>query len=119
MMKRITWFVGGVAAGAAGAGYAKKKVKAQAAKLAPGNVAKGVVTKVKHTGQHIVSAVRDGREAMHDREDELRAMLDAEPPAVVEHHEMTILDNVREARHPREPRASHRDRPARQPRMDT
>ena len=27
MMKRVTWFVGGVVAGAAGAGYAKKKVR--------------------------------------------------------------------------------------------
>ncbi len=27
MMKRVTWFLGGVAAGAAGAGYAKRKVK--------------------------------------------------------------------------------------------
>ena len=27
MMKRVTWFAGGLAAGIAGAGYAKKKVK--------------------------------------------------------------------------------------------
>ena len=119
MMKRVTWFVGGVAAGVAGAGYAKKKVKAQAARLAPGNVAKGVVSKVKQTGQHVVSAVRDGRDAMHDKEDELRSLLDAEQKVVDDRHEMIVLDNVREARHPREPRASHRDRPARQPRMDT
>ena len=119
MMKRVTWFVGGVAAGAAGAGYAKKKIRTQAAKLAPGNVAKGAVAKVRQTGQHVVSALRDGREAMHDKEDELRAIRDADELPVVERRESIVLDNVHEIRHPREPRPSHRDRPARQPRMDT
>ena len=34
MMKRLVWFVGGAAAGIAGAGVAKKKVKAAAAEMA-------------------------------------------------------------------------------------
>ena len=43
MMRRTVWFVGGVAAGAASAGYAKRKVTAAARKLAPANVAAGAV----------------------------------------------------------------------------
>ncbi len=33
MMKRVTWFAGGLAAGVAGAGYAKKKVKEAASNV--------------------------------------------------------------------------------------
>ncbi len=77
MMRRITWFVSGVAAGAAGAGYAKKKVRQTASQLAPANVAKSAVSKVRGQGRHVVDAVREGRAAMHAREDELKARRDA------------------------------------------
>ena len=43
VMRRLVWFAGGVAAGAVGAGYAKRKVAATARKLAPANVARGAV----------------------------------------------------------------------------
>ncbi len=76
-MKRITWFVTGVAAGATGANYAAKKVKRTAAQLAPSAVAKNAASKVKSTGRHVVDAVREGRAAMHAREDELKARRDA------------------------------------------
>jgi hypothetical protein len=49
-MKRVTWFVGGVVAGVAGAGYAKKKVKSTAAHLAPTNVVKVASVKVRRKG---------------------------------------------------------------------
>ena len=42
MMKRVTWFVGGVAAGAVGAGAAKRKVKSVATELTPVQVVAGV-----------------------------------------------------------------------------
>ena len=73
MMKRLTWFAGGLAAGVAGAGYAKKKVKQTASQLAPVQVAKGAATKVRRAGRAVVDAARDGREAMQHHEDELRA----------------------------------------------
>ena len=85
MMKRLTWFVGGVAAGAAGAGYAKKKVRATAAQLAPSNVARGVADKVRGSGRHVVDAVREGRAAMHAREDELKARRDARVETLDDH----------------------------------
>lgn len=76
-MRRITWFVTGVAAGATGANYAAKKVKQTAAQLAPANVAKGAAGKARDRGRRVVDAVREGRAAMHAREDELKARRDA------------------------------------------
>ena len=75
MIKRVSWFVSGAVAGIAGAGYAKRKVKATASQLAPVNVAKSAVTKVKARGHDVIDAVRDGRQAMHAKEMELRARL--------------------------------------------
>ena len=78
MIKRVSWFVSGAVAGIAGAGYAKRKVKETAAHLAPVNVARSAVTKVKSRGHDVIEAVRDGREAMHAKEQELRARLHGE-----------------------------------------
>jgi hypothetical protein len=75
-MKRVTWFVSGVAAGAAGAGYAKRKVKQTAATLTPVNVARHAAGAVRDRGRHLADAVREGKSAMHAREDELRARRD-------------------------------------------
>ena len=81
MMKRVTWFVTGAAAGAAGAGYATRKVKRTAEQLKPVNVARTTVHRARVSGRSVVEAVREGRTAMRDREDELKARRDmrAEP----------------------------------------
>lgn len=76
-MRRVTWFVTGAAAGAAGAGYATKKVKQTASQLAPANVAKGAAYRVRRGGDQLVDAIREGRVAMRAREDELKARRDA------------------------------------------
>ena len=76
MMKRVTWFVGGVAAGAVAAGAAKKKVKSVANDLAPVQIAKRATGQVRTRGQMIGDAVREGRQAMRAKEMELRARLD-------------------------------------------
>ncbi len=75
MMKRVTWFVSGAIAGVAGASYTKKKVKATASQLAPAHLAKTAVARVKDKGHDVIDAVRDGRDAMKEREAELRARL--------------------------------------------
>jgi hypothetical protein len=89
MIKRATWFVSGVAAGAAGAGFAKRKVKRTvqrtAAQLAPVTVAKQAAGKVRQQGQHVADAVREGRQAMHAREHELRARRDARVESLDDH----------------------------------
>ena len=76
MMKRVTWFVTGVAAGATGANYATRKVKERAQQFKPANVAAGAATKAKEGGARLVEAIRDGRAAMQAKEDELRARRD-------------------------------------------
>jgi hypothetical protein len=75
-MRRTVWFVGGVAAGAAGAGYVKRKVTATTRKLAPANVARGATTSVRAAGRRVADAVREGRSAAQVRERELRAERD-------------------------------------------
>lgn len=75
-MKKLTWFVTGVAAGATGASYAAKKVKQTAAQLAPANVAKSAASRARQGGRKVVDAVKEGRAAMHAREDELKARRD-------------------------------------------
>lgn len=75
-MKRVTWFVGGVAAGAVGANYAKRKVQQTASQLAPATIARGAADRLSRRTRDLVDAVREGREAMHGREDELKARRD-------------------------------------------
>ncbi len=75
MTRRITWFVSGAIAGVAGTRYAKNKLKATASQLTPAKVVKGAVTRVRDRGHDLAEAVRDGRQAMHAREVELRARL--------------------------------------------
>jgi hypothetical protein len=77
MMKRVTWFLGGVAAGAVGVGVAKKKVKAVAVDLAPANVARKTTVRVKE-------AVHEGRRAMHAKEAELKGRLDGRTRTLAE-----------------------------------
>lgn len=85
MVKRVTWFVGGVAAGAAGASYAKKKVKEKAAQVSPAGVARSAATRTKQTAQHVVDALREGRSAMTQHEDELKARRDGRLVELSEH----------------------------------
>lgn len=86
-MKRLTWFVGGVAAGAAGAGYAKRKVKSTAAQMTPTVVAHGAARRVRSGAGHVVDALREGRATMRYHEDELRARRDGRLEVLSDHVE--------------------------------
>jgi hypothetical protein len=98
-MKRVTWFVAGTAVGAAGAGYAKRKVKdtvgRRAQQLAPANVARSAAVKVKATGRNVVGAVREGRSAMKAKEAELKAARDGDEIVRVEPGQVIVLREVR------------------------
>ena len=85
MIKRLTWFAGGVAAGAAGASYTKKKVKEKAAQVSPAGVARSAVQRARQTASHVVDAVREGREVMNQHEDELKAKRDGRLVTLAEH----------------------------------
>ncbi|MCU0260793.1 MAG: hypothetical protein MUE78_07220 [Ilumatobacteraceae bacterium] len=75
-MRRVTWFVGGAVAGAAGVGYAKRAVRRTAAQLDPKQVVRSTTGQVRRRGGDLVEAIREGREAMRTREAELRARRD-------------------------------------------
>ena len=66
-------------------GYAKKKVKETASQMAPVQVAKGAVTKARGAGRAVADALRDGREAMHHHEDELRAKREGRLESLEDH----------------------------------
>jgi len=68
-MKRLTWFIGGAAAGVAGASVAKRKVKAVAAEFAPSNVMHKATDRVR-------DAMHEGKRAMRAKETEMRARMD-------------------------------------------
>jgi hypothetical protein len=73
MIKRMTWFAGGIVVGLAGAGMAKRKVKEVAAQASPVRVARSAFGRV---GE----AVGEGRRTMRGREAELRARYEGVEP---------------------------------------
>jgi hypothetical protein len=75
-MRRAAWFVGGVAAGATGAGYAKRKITAAANKLKPSNVAHSTSHAVSRGVHRVTDAVKVGVTAARRRERELKAERD-------------------------------------------
>jgi hypothetical protein len=73
MMKRVTWFAGGMVAGLASASYAKKKVKQTASQIAPAQIARSAAGTVRTKTRDVADAFREGRQVMRHTEDELRA----------------------------------------------
>jgi len=69
MMKRVTWFVGGAVAGAAGVTVAKRKVKQAATQLTPKRMVNGLTNRVH-------DAYVEGIRAMRTKEIELRGRMD-------------------------------------------
>jgi len=69
MMKRVTWFVGGAVAGAAGVTVAKRKVKRAATQLTPKRMVNTITSRVH-------DAYIEGMNAKRARELELRGRLD-------------------------------------------
>ena len=85
MMKRVTWFAGGLVAGLASAGYAKKKVKETAAQMAPTQIAKSAADSVRSRTRDVADAVRECRQVMKHTEDELRARREGRLVSLDEH----------------------------------
>jgi hypothetical protein len=84
-LKRVTWFIGGVVAGASGVGMAKRRIQRTAAQFAPTAVARQAVDGVLDRTRGLVDAVRDGRLVMHQREDELKARRDGRLASMADH----------------------------------
>lgn len=78
MIKRLTWFVGGIAAGAAGTSYVKRKVVAAADRVRPRNLATSAGGAARRAGGRVRDAVGEGVSAARRRERELRAERDGD-----------------------------------------
>jgi hypothetical protein len=92
MMKRAAWFVAGAASGVAGATYAQRKIRATAARLAPASLAREATGRLRTRGQHLATALREGRAAMRAKEDSLRA----EREVVHQPAQVIVLSDIRD-----------------------
>ena len=77
MFKRIFWLSTGVAVGAGGAFWAKRKVEETVEQYLPEQVAVRAAATAKGLGTTVRAAAVEGREAMRATEAELRARVDA------------------------------------------
>lgn len=84
MMKRLTWFMGGAAAGVVGASVAKKKVKAKAAELSPANLAHKAADRVR-------DVAHDVKQVIKEKQIELRARITGKPG-----HAATLADELQD-----------------------
>ena len=76
-MRRLFWLGIGTVAGAAGTVWTERKVKERLDALSPDHAVKVAAEKAKGAGRTVVEAVTEGRSAMVEREQELRARRDA------------------------------------------
>lgn len=72
MFKRARWMATGLAVGFGGSLWAQRKVKDVAARYRPSGLANSAANKAKGVPEDIRAALREGKEAMREREAELR-----------------------------------------------
>lgn len=73
MFKRVTWMGMGVVAGAAGTLWTQRKVKAQVDRLTPPALVDAAKARVIDVRDVVAAAVDEGRAAMRETEDRMRA----------------------------------------------
>ena len=73
MLRRIFWFAVGIGFGAGLSWWATRAVRRTAEKYAPDRVASELSKSLGRFGAELKAALADGREAMKQREQELRA----------------------------------------------
>jgi hypothetical protein len=77
VFKRIIWMGTGVAVGASGAFWAKRKVEATVEQYLPEQVAVRAAAGAKGLAETVRAAAHEGRDAMRSTEAELRARVEA------------------------------------------
>jgi hypothetical protein len=75
MLKRTFWFGTGVTAGFGGAVWIRRRLLRTVRRYAPDQVQAEVTSSVRRLSTDLRSALRDGRDAMADRESQLRSEL--------------------------------------------
>ncbi len=71
-MRRLFWLGVGAVAGASGTVWAERKVRTRVEQLGPEHLAIAAGNRAREVGRSVVDAVVEGRDAMREREDELR-----------------------------------------------
>lgn len=94
-MKRLTWFVTGVVAGAGSVVLVGRRIKRRVAELAPVRVAERAIGRTKDSFGRVRDAIGDGRSAMAEREVELRQRLLDEPAPPGQPHESRSPSRLR------------------------
>ena len=72
-MRRIFWLAAGLGAGVAGAVMTMRFLRRQRAKIAPTNLAREARVGITDLARLVSESIAEGREAMRDRESELRS----------------------------------------------
>ena len=72
-MRRLFWLALGLGAGAASAIMATRFVRKQTAKVAPATLARETRGSLMDLAKLVSESMAEGREAMHEKEDELRS----------------------------------------------
>ena len=94
MIKRVTWFLSGVATGVVGAGAVKRKIRSAASELTPAQVARRAGGSAKRKAHDVGEALREGRRAMRAKELELRARLDGRATSLADELDDDDIDSV-------------------------
>lgn len=76
MFKRVFWMSTGMAVGAAGAFWAKRRVEETIEYYLPDHVADRAVSSARQFGETVRAAADEGRQAMRETEAQLRARVD-------------------------------------------
>jgi hypothetical protein len=79
MLKRLTWFAAGAAAGVGGTVAAGLRVRRTVQQLAPDHLARTTVNAAKDRVADVADAWRAGRSAMRTKEAQLRALAEGHP----------------------------------------
>ncbi len=72
-MKRLRWMGAGLALGIGSSMWVRRKARAVVARYHPSSVAGGAAGRVRSWPGEVREALREGRQAMRDREAELRS----------------------------------------------
>jgi len=71
-MRRLFWLGVGAVAGASGTVWAERKVRTRIEQLGPEHLAMAAGNRARDVGRSVIDAVVEGRDAMRERESELR-----------------------------------------------
>ena len=101
MIKRLTWFTGGIVAGAASVVLMGRRIRRRVSDLAPVRVAERAVRRSRQSALLLRDAYGEGRAAMAQRERELKERLLGERPPESHGKPMEGHRKPTSARHPR------------------